>query len=118
MLLTKPFTTRQDAHEDSNRESEPTGLRFLNPVTLILDDIYREEGLWIIDINKNTDDKHIKTDSSIRKIPLHDSMIAMGFISFVEKQRAKGHERLFSDLKYQNRKYGRSEEHTSELQSP
>lgn len=85
-----------------------TGARLEELSSLYLDDIYQEEGIWILDINKNTEDKHIKNDSSIRKIPLHDSLIAMGFISFVDKQRAKGHERLFSDLKYQNRKYGKA----------
>jgi len=85
-----------------------TGARLEELCSLYLDDIYQDGGIWVIDINRKTKDKHIKTDSSIRKIPLHDSLVGMDFLSFINKQRLKGHERLFPELKYQNLKYGKA----------
>ncbi len=85
-----------------------TGARLEELCSLYLDDIYQDDGIWVIDINRNTKDKHIKTGSSIRKVPFHDSLIEMDFLSFINKQRLKGHERLFPELKYQNLKYGKA----------
>jgi len=85
-----------------------TGARLEELCSLYLDDIYQEDGFWVIDINRKTKDKHIKTDSSIRKVPIHNSIIHMGFLSFIESQRSKRYKRLFPELKYQNLKYGKA----------
>ena len=44
-------------------------------------------------------DKGIKNAPSIRKIPIHSKLIAMGLIEYVERQRTKGEQRLFPTIK-------------------
>ena len=44
--------------------------------------------------------KSVKTSNSIRKIPIHSTMIKLGFLDFVAKRRLQsGHARLFDTLK-------------------
>ena len=51
----------------------------------------------------------MKTDSSLRTIPIHPKLIDMGFLYYVEYQRKNKKEKLFSDLRQQKRGlYGRS----------
>lgn len=62
-------------------------------------DIYKEEGIWIIDIspetNESSEKKHIKTSSAIRKIPIHDKLIEFGLISYWKEQKRKSEVKLF-----------------------
>lgn len=44
--------------------------------------------------------KSLKTADSERWIPLHPKLIELGFLAFVDAQRAAGHVRLFPDLSY------------------
>lgn len=41
----------------------------------------------------------LKTDSSERRVPLHQTLIDLGFLSYVDDARKAGRERLFPDLK-------------------
>lgn len=50
-------------------------------------------------------DKTLKTTSSKRKIPVHQALLKLGFLSFVDNQKQKDHIRLFDDLKEKNGKY-------------
>lgn len=67
---------------------------------LYVDDIRQEDGVWVLDINKNAPDKNLKTESSERLIPLHPFLIdELRFDVFVEKMRNQGEMRLFPELK-------------------
>lgn len=48
-------------------------------------DVYPVNGIWVIDIRTDFRDEgqHIKTESSIRKVPLHPQIIEEGFIEYV-----------------------------------
>ena len=75
-----------------------TGARLEELCQLYLEDIYNDEGIWVIDIN-NKGDKKLKTKSSKRIIPIHSKLQALGFIDYVESLRHKGESRLFPELK-------------------
>ncbi len=48
-------------------------------------DVYQVNGIWVIDIRTDFRDEgqHIKTESSIRRVPLHPQIIEEGFIGYV-----------------------------------
>jgi len=41
----------------------------------------------------------LKNEGSKRRLPLHSSLVALGFLEYVESMRAAGHSRLFPQLK-------------------
>jgi integrase len=67
-----------------------TGARLEELGQLRNSDVRREDAV---------DGKRIKTRSSRRRIPIHPQLVGAGFLTFVDKQRAGGHERLFPELK-------------------
>lgn len=85
-----------------------TGARLNELCQLHLDDIRQEDGIWCIDINERTEDKHTKTDSSPRVIPIHSHILHLGFLEYVEKMKAKGATMLFDGLSKQRNGYGRA----------
>lgn len=59
-----------------------TGARLNEICQLQFDDIQEEDGIKFISINEN-DGKHVKTKAGIRKIPIHQELIKLGFWEFV-----------------------------------
>ncbi|NQU65043.1 MAG: hypothetical protein HQ517_12295 [SAR324 cluster bacterium] len=79
-------------------------------------DIKKKDDLWCMEINGKTEDtknpKKLKNRASERLIPLHNQLINMGFIDYVEKMKKSKVVRLFPDLTYNindghSRKVGR-----------
>jgi integrase len=77
-----------------------TGARLNELGQLYLDDIRDERGVNYLDINANRPDKRLKNAESARRVPLHPELIRLGFLEFVTRQRAAGHDRLFPELVY------------------
>ncbi|HIF25009.1 MAG TPA: site-specific integrase [Micavibrio sp.] len=71
-----------------------TGMRLNEICQLLVSDIQCEDGIWIINID-DSEDKKVKTISSRRKIPIHDSLMVSGFLEYVRGQK---HKRLFPEL--------------------
>ncbi|AZV77125.1 site-specific integrase [Parasedimentitalea marina] len=63
-------------------------------------DVKMVDGIWGFDVtyisSSGDDDKHLKTGSSIRMIPIHPRLIEFGFIDF-HKSRPKN-QKLFGDI--------------------
>lgn len=78
-----------------------TGARVNELCQLTLEDVYQHDGtdIWVIDINDN-DNKQIKNESSLRKVPVHAKLIELGFIDFVKSslKYRKRSERIFPEL--------------------
>jgi integrase len=74
-----------------------TGCRAGEIAQLLLTDIRKEDGVDYISIN-NDSDKRIKTKSAARDIPIHEMLLKMGFMTYVEQLRKKGETQLFPDL--------------------
>jgi hypothetical protein len=63
-----------------------TGARWEEICQLTADRIQESEGFSYLLINPIDDDGRLKTKESKRAIPIHDQLIKMGFLAFVEKQ--------------------------------
>ena len=94
-----------------------SGLRLGEITSLYLDNIKEISGnhrekRWCFDIVEEPDrpDKHLKTLSSRRIVPIHDTLINLGFIEFIELLRKKDphRKRLFQELPYRDGNYNQN----------
>lgn len=76
------------------------GCRIKEAAQLHLADVVQIDGVWCLDINRRTADKSLKTDASVRRIPLHTQLIAIGFVDYCERLRKEGFFRVFPELTY------------------
>ena len=83
-----------------------TGARLNELCQLYLNDIQKHDDIWIIDINNNSEDKRIKSKASKRQIPVHPTLLNIGFVTHIEKLKEKGETRLFPELKKRRDGYG------------
>lgn len=76
-----------------------TGARIEELAQLHLTDIYRAQGMPVIDIN-DLDDKHLKTEAAERKLPIHPTLIELGFLDYHQdvKKTFPNAKRLFPYL--------------------
>lgn len=75
------------------------GARLMEAVQLVREDIGCEGDVWFIDINDDDEErtgKRVKNDASLRRIPLHATLVELGFVEFV-KTVSDG-TRLFPDI--------------------
>ena len=59
-----------------------TGMRLEEIGQLLVSDIKREGDIWYFDIN-NFDTKQLKNKSSIRKVPIHQTLLDLGLIDYI-----------------------------------
>ncbi len=71
-----------------------TGCRLGELTQLEAGDVRERDGVWIIDIN-DEGDKELKSNSSVREIPVHPALIEAGFLDFVADAKARGGGRMF-----------------------
>ena len=75
-----------------------SGLRTNEMCQLRCSDIREEKrGLWFIYVEES-DDTMVKTQNSIRKIPVHPTLKELGFIDYVGNLRRKKKDRVFWEL--------------------
>jgi integrase len=77
-----------------------SGMRLEEICALLVDDIREEEGVFVFDVRPG-DGKLLKTAASVRRVPVHQDLIAIGLLDWVDderRQRGKG-KRLFAELK-------------------
>jgi integrase len=78
------------------------GARIEELCQLRLDDIQRVNGAWCIRICDLDEEQNVKTESSFRRVPLHDAVIQSGFLVYAANMAAAGHKRLFPTLSNHN----------------
>lgn len=84
-----------------------TGARIDEICRLRVDDIREDEDVKVRYIAFNSKDGEGKTESSKRNTPIHEMLIQLGFLNFVNRQRRHQHTRLFPELKFhQSNGYG------------
>lgn len=81
------------------------GMRMNEICQLYTSDIQEIQGIWCIDINKNTPDKRLKNKSARRTVPIHPVLIDAGLIKFKKFMEKQGHERMWIGLKYKRKTY-------------
>jgi len=94
-----------------------SGLRLGEITSLYLDNIKEISGnhrekRWCFDIVEEPErtDKHLKTKSSRRIVPIHDTLLKLNFIEFIEllKKKDPSRERLFQELKLSEGNYNKN----------
>lgn len=70
-----------------------TGARSSELLNLRVGDIQQIDGVWCFRIHGT------KTDAAERIVPVHPELEKLGFMAFVAKMKADGHEQLFPDAK-------------------
>lgn len=89
-----------------------TGMRLEEICQLHCEDIHEEDGIWIINISEEShdglQDKRLKTKNAKRKIPIHDELIRLGILDYLNETKAVSI-RLFPKLNRTNNttKYGK-----------
>lgn len=76
-----------------------TGARIEELGQCQLSDVRQKEGITYLDFNLEGEAKSLKTESSARKVPLHNYVLEKGFLDYVEDLRKQGAAMLFPDLK-------------------
>ncbi len=69
-----------------------TGARAEEVASLKVEQIYPVKGIWIVDITKG------KTVNAVRRVPIHDKLLALGLVEYRNAMRDAGHARLFPHL--------------------
>ena len=72
------------------------GLRLTEALQLFVDDVVPAHGTHWICVRRGRG-RRVKTDAGLREVPLHPEIRRIGFIDFVEQQRAAGELRMFPD---------------------
>jgi integrase len=67
-----------------------TGGRISELCQLRCADIRQIDGIWALDIDENDGSQTVKTTAGIRKIPLHPTLIELGFLDYLEVARRYG----------------------------
>lgn len=77
-----------------------TGARINELAGLATDEVLQDNGTWVIDIQfrQNKDNHRLKNIASIRRIPVHPQLIALGLLDFVALRKKQRHWRLFPEL--------------------
>src|SRR5262249_3896288 len=74
-----------------------TGARANELCGLLVRDVKPIDGVPCI-VVEDSEVRSVKTAASTRRIPVHPELIRLGFLDFVERQRAAGQARLFPEL--------------------
>jgi integrase len=100
--LSSSYQKGENIYIDSSKYWVPligfyTGMRLQEILQLYVEDVYQANGVWVLDLNTNHDDKKLKTDQSKRVIPIHDDLVTAGLIEFRNRQEENERQRLFPD---------------------
>ena len=81
-----------------------SGMRTNEISQLRIENIIKEDNVWMISIDE-TKDTSVKTSSSIRKVPIHPTLLSLGLIDYVKIIKSKGFDRVFPELTKQRDGY-------------
>jgi len=80
------------------------GARIEELAQLKLNDIEIINGVWTIRICQyDSENQSLKTDSSFRRVPIHEELVKLGFLRYLCEQKRKGETRVFSTLRADNK---------------
>ena len=76
-----------------------SGARLNEICQLNVSDIQQADGIWLMNLTNNTEDKSIKTPAGNRTVPLHPKILQLGFLDYVEMIKNGKQRKLFPKLK-------------------
>ncbi|MGQ4273539.1 site-specific integrase [Terrihabitans sp. B22-R8] len=86
-----------------------TGARLNEIAQLSLKDIREQDRILCFDLTDEGEDQRLKNAASKRLVPVHASLIELGFSEFLQERRASGELKLFPGLTYDPKNgWGRS----------
>jgi integrase len=74
-----------------------SGLRQEEICQLRPSDVRQESQIWVFDINSGGT-RQVKNSNAVRLVPVHDELVKIGILAYVERQRAAGAELVFDQL--------------------
>lgn len=80
-----------------------TGARLNELCQLYRADIFKQDDIWVIRIDDKLNGQRLKNNSSRRLIPIHDKLLDLGFIEYINSVQ---HERIFPALKEERDGFG------------
>ena len=83
-----------------------TGARQNEIAQLKAADIVEEDGVWVINITDAGDDQKIKSRAGVRKVPINNTLVDLGFVSYASHLSTKNIDRLFPDLRKGSKGWG------------
>jgi integrase len=75
-----------------------TGMRLNEACGLAVADVRQADGVTYFHVRDEVEGQSLKSIKARRKVPVHDQLVGVGFLRFVERQHAAGRIRLFEDL--------------------
>lgn len=87
-----------------------TGARLNEVAQLTHDDVRLIDDVWCIAFTSEDESgKRLKTSASKRLVPIHDTLVDLGLLTFVMERRSQHSSRLFNSLSYDDQNgYGRN----------
>jgi integrase len=82
-----------------------TGARLNELCQLQFQDIKFEQGIWLLSITNEGENQYLKSVSSKRIIPIHNELIRLGFIEFINTFKTHKARQIFPDLTMRNQRY-------------
>lgn len=76
-----------------------TGARASEVGQLLIKDVFEEDGIPCLRVSDEGEHQKVKTEVSLRTVPLHPELLEMGFLSWVDGKRKAGETRLFPATK-------------------
>ena len=84
-----------------------TGARLNELCQLHLSDFEEVGGIYCINIKDAEEGQRLKNKGAKRLVPIHDKLIEVGLIRYIDRLRAQGHDRLFPTLQLTDEGYGK-----------
>ncbi|MBH1566574.1 site-specific integrase [Stenotrophomonas maltophilia] len=76
-----------------------TGARASEVGQLLIKDVFEEDGIPCLRVSDEGEHQKVKTEVSLRTVPLHPELLKMGFLKWVDDKRKAGESRLFPAAK-------------------
>lgn len=76
-----------------------TGARASEVGQLLIKDVFEEDGIPCLRVSDEGEHQKVKTEVSLRTVPLHPELLKMGFLDWVDGKRSAGETRLFPAAK-------------------
>lgn len=76
-----------------------TGMRANEVAQLRFADIVKDGDIWCFDVNEDEDGKSVKTKAGVRRVPINNFLLEMGFLDYVAMAKKLKESKLFEELK-------------------
>ena len=71
-----------------------SGARLNEICQLDVSDIQEHEGIWVMNLTGDSEDKSIKTHAGNRLVPLHPKLLKFGFLDYVKQTKSSNHQTI------------------------